>query len=133
MIVQKKIDNLEGQILANELVLKDLESIKISNLWFKKFIGSFTSIFMVSSIVLVFIALMFNSSFFPALYEFLVISFLFSLVFANNPSIFMFIYLKESLGLDIYEKNMKRIYELREKIETDKNILRILKKILNEE
>ena len=106
--INKKIQELEGSISANEIIFNQINLSKPNNYLFKKFIGTFTSLlFIVLPIYLLFIFVV-GSLTFILLIEFVSIILLFSFIALSIEPFYMFPYLRDSLNLTNYEKLLSK-------------------------
>ena len=128
MTIEKRIKKLEGQLSANEMLLKELEDTKPNQLYFKKFIGIFTTLFLPLSVVLFIFVVIFNTPLLEGILEISFITLMFTIVFSSENSFYMFPYLKKSLGLSSYEIFLHSAEEIRIKIDNINIELEILNK-----
>ena len=128
--IDKKIEELKGQITANELLLNNIILEQPKNYWLKKYLGTFTSLFLISGIIQIIMALFFIESFFQNLIIMMSATFLFSIIGANDETLYMFDYLKESLNLSAYEQIIHRKSYLEKMISTDKATIDVLNHLL---
>ena len=127
MKIEKRINELDSMIKANELMLSKLESQPTNYL--RRLFGTFASLIITGSILFFIMVTIFNTNLLKTFLEITLISIPFSILFSNSEALFMFPFIKKSLGLDVYEKNMSDIRKIKNELIKDKNELKELKNL----
>ena len=130
--IKSRIDKLVGKIQANEMMITQIENMIPKNIWFMKFLGTFTTVVLGGSIVFLISTIFFHTDVIITLLVFLSITFLLSIFFSNSSDFYIFGFIKDSLGLNFYQGLLTDINKHKSEIEKDTTTLEILQDILSQ-